>query len=90
MKVGAEMGDIDVSNMVLPANASWMDHAILYIIKDPKSFFGWVAAVFFPLLMCSACASFSLMRDIERQERRAKRSERKQRKTMVRGAKKDR
>ena len=69
-------GTKDISEIVLPANASWADHAVLYVLKDPQNFFGWLAAVFVPLLFLSACASYSLMKDMDREERRNKRVER--------------
>ena len=69
-------GTKDISEIVLPANASWVDHAVLYVLKDPQRFFGWLAAVFLPLLFLSACASYSLMKDMDREERRNKHVER--------------
>ena len=78
--------NVDVSSIVLPANASWIDHAVLYVLKDPQNFFGWLAAVFVPLLFLSACASYSLMKDMDREERRNKRVERR----AARDGKKDR
>ena len=78
--------NVDVSSIVLPANASWIDHAVLYVLKDPQNFFGWFAAVFVPLLFLSACASYSLMKDMDREERRNKRVERR----AARDGKKDR
>ena len=78
--------NVAVSSIVLPANASWIDHAVLYVLKDPQNFFGWLAAVFVPLLFLSACASYSLMKDMDREERRNKRVERR----AARDGKKDR
>ena len=55
--------NVDVSSIVLPANASWIDHAVLYVLKDPQNFFGWLAeAITHATLMISTSLQAPLRR----------------------------
>ena len=68
-KTEAELRQEKLDNFVLPANASWVDHVLLEVIRNPYTYLSWLAAFSFPLLLAAMWASWQLLKDIKRQEK---------------------
>ena len=64
---------------LLPPNATVLDRAVLAVLLDPWTYLGYLMCVLTPLILLSAYAHWTLMKD-EAREKWKRRKERKERK----------